>query len=138
MVDTIKHLLAIGIGTVPGLATGIDDSSAPISGLQKVFLEDYGLKKYAPVIIHSQHYSFQNPRPVYYSLQLPTTMSFSPKSNRASSVMVELRELKHVMEILISEILKGHLEVNRTPLFQIAKNVRYSFHHTDPDRSNEN
>lgn len=136
-VDTVKHLIAMGAGFAPGFVTGIDDTSAPITGLQKVFLEDYELKKYFPIILHVEHFITNNDRPIYYSLQMPTTMSFSPKANRASSAMTELRELKHVMEVLLAEILKGSLEINKTPLFHLAKSVKYGFYHCEKDSANE-
>ena len=137
LADTVKHLIAMGDGFSPGLATAIDNSAAPISGLQQVFLEDYGLKKYAPVLMHLHHFSMQTNRPVYYSLETPTTPIFSPRSSRLSSKMVDMRELKHLTEILLSEILKGNLYVEETPLFDIARNVRYKFYHSEKDQLNE-
>lgn len=137
LADTASSLIAIGDGTVPGLATAIDNLSAPISGLQRIFIEDYGLKKYAPVIVHLHHFSTHVNRPVYYSLDTPTTTIFSPRSSRLSSKMVDMRELKHLTEILLSEILKGSLCVEETPLFDIARNIRYKFYHSEKDQLNE-
>lgn len=137
LADTVKHLIAIGDGFSPGLATAIDNLSAPISGLQKVFIEDYGLKKYAPAIMHLHHFSAHTKRPVYYSLETPTTTVFSPRSSRLSSKMVDMRELKHIMETFLSEILKGTLSIEETPLFDIARNIRYKFYHSEKDQLNE-
>ncbi|MES2203885.1 MAG: hypothetical protein V4496_01565 [Pseudomonadota bacterium] len=137
LADTVKHLIAMGDGFSPGLATSIDNLSAPISGLQKVFLEDYGLKKYAPALVHLHHFSSDATRPVYYSLETPTTTIFSPRSNRLSSKMVDMRELKYLTETLLSEILKGTLSIEETPLFDIARNVCYKFYHSEKDQLNE-
>lgn len=137
LADTVKHLIAIATGSMPGFATAIDDCAAPISGFQKVFLEDYGLKKYAPIIMHASHFSLEKKQPIYYSFQMPTTMVFSPKANRASSTMTELKELKYLMEVLLSQILKGHLGVEKTPFFTLANNVRYDFFHTEKDTAKE-
>lgn len=137
LADTVRYLMSIGDGTVPGLTPAIDSSAAPIKGLQKIFLDDYGLKKYAPVIMHPHHFSLNTNRPVYYSLEVPTTTIFSPRSSRQSSKMVDMRELKHITDILLSEILKGTLYVQETPLFDLAKNIHYNFFHSEKDQFNE-
>ena len=137
LADTVKHLITMGDGFSPGLAVAIDNLSAPITGLQKIFIEDYGLKKYSPVLMHLHHFSTDVNRPVYYSLETPTTTVFSPRSNRLSSKMVDIRELKYLTEILLSEILKGTLSVEETPLFDIARNIRYRFYHSEKDQLNE-
>lgn len=134
LADTVRHLIAVGTGSAPAFTPAVDDSAAPISGLQRTYIEDYGLKKYAPVIMHLHHLSTIENRPVYYSFQIPTTTVFSPKSRKLSSTMVELHELKHIMETLLSEILKGHLGVEKTPLYNLASNIRYGYYHSDKDK----
>lgn len=135
LADTVKHLVALGSGSFPAFAPAIDNSAAPISGLQQVFLEDYGLKKYAPVIMHLYHFSQTINRIAYYSFQLPTTTSFSPKSRKSPSIMVEMQELENIVEVLMSEILKGKLGIEQTPLYNIAQNTKYSYYHSDLDKS---
>lgn len=137
LADTVRHLIAIGSGSVPAFVPAIDDTAAPISGLQQVYLEDYGLKKYAPIIMHLHHFSQSKQRPVYYSFQIPTTTIFSPKSRKVSSAMVEIHEVKYIMETLLSEILKQNLEVEDTPLFELAKLVKYDYFHAEKDQSAE-
>ena len=137
LADIVKHLIAIGSGAIPAVAPAINDSTAPVTGLQKIFLEDYGLKKYGPTIMHLHHFAESEKRSVYYSLQMPTTTIFSPKSNRAASAMSDLREIKHIMEILLAEILKGNLEIDKTPLFKLAQDVKYDFYHAENDEMNE-
>lgn len=135
--DTVRHLIAVGSGAVPGFTVALDNDDAPIAGLQRVYIEEYGLKKYAPVLMHLHHFSQADKRKVYYSFQIPTTTIFSPKSRKLSSAMSDLHEVKYIMEILLSEILKGNLEVENTPLFELAKNVSYGFYHTDKDKAGE-
>lgn len=137
LADNLKHLIAIGSGATPALTPAIDDSVAPVSQLQKIYLEDYGLKKYAPVIMHAHHFSLTEKRPVYYSLQMPTSAVFSPKSRKLTSTMVELQELKHIMEVLFSEILKGNMGLEKTPLYAIANHISYDYYHSDKDKLNE-
>src|SRR5258708_4251977 len=83
------------------------------------------------------HFSAMNKKLLYYSLQIPTTTIFSPRSNKASSTMTELRELKHIMEVLLEEINRRNLGIERTPLFQLAQNVKYNFYHTEKDKRDE-
>lgn len=137
LADTIKHLIGIGTGEIPGLKPATNDIVAPVSGLQKAYLEDYGLKKYMPVIMHLHHFSLEQSIPVYYSLEMPTTAYFSPRSSAALSKMVDMRELKHILEAFFSETLKGNLMIEKTPLYYLAKNVCYDFYHRDNDQYSE-
>ena len=136
LIDTAKHLFAMGEGSAPGFSPSCDNTAAPISGLQKVYLEDYGLKKYIPVIMHLHHITPKDTA-VFYSFQIPTTTAFSPKSKKISSAMSELQELKQVMEILISEIVKEHLGVEQTLLYNLAKNIQFEYYHSDKDKRGE-
>jgi hypothetical protein len=137
LADTVKHLVAIGGGAVEAFCPAIDNSAAPIQGLQQVFIEIYGLKKYAPIIMHMHHFSLKENRPVYYSLQLPTTTIFSPKSRKLSTLITELDEVKYIMEVFLAEVLKENLEVEGTPLYELAKNVRYNYFHSEKDKHGE-
>jgi hypothetical protein len=135
LADIVRHLIAIGSGAVPGFAPAIDNSVAPVSGLQRVFLEVYGLKKYAPIILHAHHFSQRDHRATYYSFQIPNTTVFSPRSRKMSSAMSDLQEANYIMEVLLAEILRGNIEVENTPLFWLAQHVKYGFYHSDKDKS---
>ncbi len=67
----------------------------------------------------------------YYSFQIPTTMFFSPKSRRSSSIMQDMQEVKYIMNVLISEILQGNLEIENTPLYDLAERIEFNYFHTD-------
>lgn len=137
LADTAVHLMAIGNGVTPAFTPALDDSAAPIKLLKNIFINDYRLKKYAPIIMHMHHFSPKENRPVYYSFQIPTTMIFSPKSNNALTTMSEMRELKYIIETLLEEILNGNLGVSRTPLFELANQIRFNFYHTEKDKTNQ-
>ena len=136
LVDTVKHLIGIGAGG-PGFRPAINNVGAPIEGLQRAFMEDYGLKKYTPTIVHSYNFSLGSNLPVYYSLEMPTTTTFSPRSSKAASKMVDMRELKYIMDIFLSEITKGNLAIEKTPLFDVARQVGYDFYHSFNDPHDE-
>lgn len=136
LADTVKHLIGIGTGG-PGLKPATNNTAAPIEGLQRTYIEDYGLKKYTPTIMHTHHFNLKENEAVYYSLETPTTTIFSPRSSRASSRMVDMRELKYIMQTFLSETLKGNLMMEKTPLYNIAQSVSYDFYHSDNDQFNE-
>lgn len=136
LVDTARHLISLGLGGIPGFKPAMDNVAAPVSGLQKTYIEDYGLRK-IPTIMQPHHFSGLPSDRVYYSFEMPTTAIFSPRSSNGVTRMVDLRELKYIMDKLITEILNGHLMVEKTPFFKLAKNIKYNFYHTDPDQHNE-
>jgi hypothetical protein len=136
LVDTAKHLVNIGLGGAPGFKPATNSIAAPILGLQQVYIEDYGLKK-LPIIMQLQHFSEHSLDRVYYSLEIPTTPIFSPRSSNGVSRMVDMRELKYLLDTVLSEIQSGHLMLEKTPLFALAQNVKYNFYHVDVDQYNE-
>ena len=138
LMDTVRHLFAIGIGSVPGFGVAIDDSMAPVSLLQKIYLENYGLKKYVPTMMHTVNFDMDTRgRPVYYSMQFPTTIEFSPKSRKISSTMGDLSELRHLIRVFMDELAHGKLEIEDTVFGELADKVRFEFFHNKPDRSAE-
>lgn len=134
LADIVRHLIAIGSGAVPGFTPAIDNSAAPITGFQKIYLEVYDLKKYAPVIMHAHHFSPNNSQTAYYSFQIPTTTIFSPRSRKISSTMNDLQETCYILRTLLTEILQGNLQVENTPLFNLAETIGYEFYHSDKDK----
>lgn len=136
LVDTACHLFIIAIGAVPGYAPLCDNDLLPLEQLQKAFVDSYGLKKYIPSIIGPVHYQFeeQPKQPVYYSFQSPTTLSFSPKSRKLASTLFELRELKHIVDIFVSELTKNNNLLADTIISEIAKKIEFKFFHNNTDR----
>lgn len=137
LADTLAHVMAISSGEAPAFVPASDSSAAPIRGLQQVFIEDYRLKKYPPVIMHTHHFSLEENIPVYYSFEIPTTIQFSPRSNSALTTMAELRGIKHITEVLIQEIQAGKLGIERTPLFDLVRNLKINFYHNEKDSTHE-
>ena len=135
--DTVKHLIGIGTGSAPGFKPALDNVPAPIEGLQKVFVEDYGLREYLPVIMYTDGFSSLKPSLIYYSLEMPTTTEFSPVSNRANSKMKDMRELKTILEKFLNQIIDKRLMVEKTPMFKLANEVEYKFYHSNVDQYRE-
>lgn len=116
LTDTIKHLFMIAAGVVPGFAPAINNACAPIDLFKKVYIESYQLDSY-PTIFIPKHFTFDDTsKPIYYSLTLPTTLEFAPKSRKVSSTMNDLSELKHVLNIFLEELQKNKLKLESTSL----------------------
>lgn len=132
--DTFKHIIQIMCGHSPGLAPLIDEELLPLNSLQEVFRECYGLNEIFPTIIGPSYFTpfAVNAEPVYYSLQIPTTSSFSPKSKKAS-VMVELKELYELCSTLLAELRCDEGFCKSTIIQYVAKNIAVSYHHNSED-----
>ena len=137
IVDTARHILHSAIGNVPGFAPASNEDFLPIADIEKPFIESYGMKKYFPTIMHPQHFIYENnPSPVYYSLQFPSTLNFSPKSRAASSMLVEMRELSTILKIFLRELSKSNSSCADTVLGKIANEVTIECIHNQADRKN--
>ena len=135
--DTAKHLIAIAVGAKPGFRVLLDDSIAPVSLFQKVYLESYGLKKYIPSVIGPAYWSKQNTSPIYYSLQYPITYEFSPKSRKVASTLHNLSELKCLLDIFIQALANNQLNVEDTILKQLGKTLHFDYFHNKLDQQKE-
>ncbi len=134
LVDTARHLFTTALGVVPGYAPAIDDEMLPLDFLQDAFVHGYNLKKYFPTIMQPTHFSYENDKdPVYYSLHCPTTYTFSPKSRKVSSTLVDLRELSHIMEIFTCELGKKDTVCSDTIMGKIARDIDFKFFHNELD-----
>lgn len=135
LTDTAKHLFSTAIGATPGYIPALDDDALPLHILQKVFVESYGLKKYFPTIMKPSHFRFDKENlPIYYSLHLPATHVFSPKSRQVSSALLEMRELEHIMKIFLVELSRENSMCFDTIMGKVAKNVKFQFFHNKIDR----
>ncbi len=131
LIDTACHLFALGAGAVSGYAPAIDDNSIPLQLIQHAYVEMYGLKKYIPTIMQPQQFKFEdlNTKPIYYSLNYPSTLSFSPKSRKDSSTIFEMDELMHIVNIFQRELSLENNILSDTIISEVAKNVEFHFFH---------
>jgi len=138
LLDTVKHLIAIGLGTIPGFRVADDSQmTAPTSIIQKAYTDDYLLKKYKPVIMHPDFLIKENnSQTVYYSLNVPTLPEKSPEIKYLPSVMKMLRELKKLMDVYC-DVSSQWSEINVTQLdssyYDFLNDVRYDYFHLDDD-----
>ncbi len=128
LVNTVKHLINLGIGTTPAFAPVIDDKVAPIAGLQTAYARDYALK-YNPTIIATTHMGINKiDKHVYYSLQAPSLLTYAPSASHSHSAMKDIQEIKYLMDILLSR-----LKADDSPSYQLISNINFKYFHTEPD-----
>lgn len=102
LLETIKHLISIACGTIPGFSSTNNNETAPIQLLQDAYVNIYGLKKYAPIILCPQFLSPDCPKkPIYYSLQTPSLPGKLSEDTEFTSTMKALREIKNLMDIFL-------------------------------------
>jgi len=131
LIDTACHLFALGAGAIPGYAPAIDNHCLPLDLLQRAFVERYGLKKYIPTIMQPQIFRFEDEliKPIYYSLNHPSTLSFSPKSRQDSSTIFEMDELMHIVNVFQRELSQENNILSDTVISQVAKMIEFNYFH---------
>ncbi len=135
LTDTVRHLFAIALGDALGFTPAVNDDALPIATLQKIFTHSYRLTKYIPTIMQPSQFDFASDQdPIYYSLQIPTMLSFSPKSREVSSTLFEMRELQHIMYIFQEALADSRGLCNDTILYKVANHVKFSYYHNKQDK----
>jgi hypothetical protein len=136
LVDTARHIFAIALGVVPGYIPSCDDSLLPIELLYNAFTQVYGLK-YLPTLMQPAHFNYEQDKlPIYYSLQNPSTLVFSPKSRKVLNTLYELNELEHIMKAFTAELSNVNTLCSDTALHDAAKNLVFKYFHNEKDKHN--
>jgi len=132
--DTFKHIIDMMTGEMPGFAPLITNELLPLDILQPVFTNHYGLKASVPTVMGPQYFDLGSElaEPIYYSLQFPTTRTFSPNSKK-SSTMSAMRELKDMCDDLLKELIKDNCFCSNTIIQHVAKNIDIEFFHNTED-----
>lgn len=132
--DTAKHLFNIVTGDANAYAPAINDDALPLKCIQQAYTNTYGLTESAPIIMQPTLYNAEKINlPVYYSLQHPSTFTFSPKSSAGDSILSELRELAHITRIYQQAITAPHSLCNDTVMQSATSGTQFDFYHTKWD-----
>lgn len=126
VMDTVRHLLAMAAGAVPGYVPTTDENLLPLSLIQNAYVQAFGLKNQVPTVVSPKNFSFisQDELPVYYSLQNPSTVIFSPKSRRTATMLYNLREIEYITSIFVNDLCKKDIVFET-----VMKNVDFHFFH---------
>lgn len=134
VLDTVKHILKISLGVIPGFSPLTTDDLLPLTILQEIFIESYGLK-HTPTIMGPQHYIFEKDKhPTYFSLQYASPDIFAPTSRTSSSTVFEIRELAHVIEVLQQELSRDDSLCADTVFKDLMRTLEFSYYHNRPDQ----
>ncbi|MCL5261540.1 MAG: hypothetical protein M1561_07755 [Gammaproteobacteria bacterium] len=130
--STVKHLLAISIGEAPGFVPAVDNTAAPITALQNIYIDIYKTK-YAPIIMHPGVIDPKSPHcnPVYYSFSYATLLEFWQKSRLRDSFIDDILEVRNMLNNCIRLITANEYNVANTPLYDGSKNSKFEYFHTD-------
>lgn len=135
LIDTLKHLFAIGLGAFPGYGVATDDTLAPIGFIQKVYEEVYRLNS-APILMQPMHANpLKTDQQLYYSLNVPSLRSFSPKGKKLASKISDMRDLKRITRMISQEIDQNPFNIGegRISLYTLIKHSEFDFYHTEVD-----
>lgn len=134
LTDVVKHLALVAAGILPAFSPSTDDQAAPISGLMKVYLEDYELRTYAPTFMQPHHFSPEGSgQPVYYAMQIPTYLESIPQHRTSVSTRADLVDLIQLMDMFIRELLHSKFHQGETSvIYEKLNNVQFDYFHSDP------
>lgn len=130
--DTVKHLLWLGVGALPGFSPAIDDTAGPINRLKQIYEEIYQLNSYEAIILQPAKFNLNSQRPIYYSLSCPSTIEFSPRSRQDTSKISDLYDVKQLLNKYLNGIRNSNLNLANTPIYDLPNQVAYRFFHTSP------
>ncbi len=128
--DTIKHLLFIATGLVPGFRpVGKDESLMPSEILQNIYSDVYKIKSHLPILMQPGHYYGNlSDQPVYYSLSFPTLIESSLNPRQQPTIMEDLREISYLLEVL-----KDNFSQTDDQLVKIFHDSVFNCFHCDND-----
>lgn len=97
--DTVKYIFLMHQGYVPGfqVSDGSEDY-LPEALIQEAYVQDYKLKRYLPIIMHSS--VWQGGAPLYYSLNLPVILSTAMPDVKHLRKTELLQQIKQVLDRL--------------------------------------
>jgi hypothetical protein len=132
--DTVKHILLLSMGIVPGIAPSNNDESAPINFIQKAFMDTYKIDYYLPIIMQPKYFDpfGKKSTPIYYSLHCPSAMELSPRSADNISTILELYEIKNLLQLYLRKLSSEELNISNTLLSKIPDIVEFDFFHSKP------
>ena len=131
IIDTMKHLIKLGNGNVPGLvpSTQACNEYIPAKTIQECYTNDYGLKDYYPTLfIPSAPSSCQRDPFIYYSINYPTLIHGTPSIREPKKIITELRELNTLFGILLDEVKNSEYST-----YDYLMHVNFTFFHGSID-----
>ncbi len=129
LTDTVKHIFAIAQNNYPAYEIATDNFALPLEAFQAIFTDLYTLKYHPTIMVPG--YLTNTLKSLYYSLEVPTLMSFSPKSRKNLNKLEDLREIKHIIERTIDYLREDRLRIKEA--YRLVDEVNFEYYHTDED-----
>lgn len=128
--DTVRYIIQICLGVLPGYIPATDDSCGPISKIQAIYKDIYNLT-YAPVIMHPEYFSLQNASslPVYASLQHNGALELSLKSSSKKTTLSDLYDIHLLLQKYQNTLKKQEIELSISALTSLGKNIQFKYFH---------
>jgi hypothetical protein len=131
--DQVKHVLSIAAGRSPGFRpSNSSQLVAPTQGLQETFIDIYQLKHYFPTIMHPYTVGTEDNQPAYYSLLFSTVLEGTPHNESSSTIMLDLREIKLLLDTAFERTLASQSKFSMT-----IKNTSFEYFHVEADKFEE-
>ena len=118
------------MGFSQGFYPAHDERAAPIQLIQQAYRDVYKLP-YEPIILHHSHFNLYDPKAhdVYYSLNFPGSVSFSPKAQSKSSLITDLQNLRIMHDHYLRGLKGLDLQLEPTIFADMLKNVTLEYFH---------
>ncbi len=125
-----KSVLMAAVGAVPAFKPASDNTAGPISLLQEVISDIYGLKNYAPTIMQPELFSMFNKNDTaYLSLLIPTAMELPPRTNPHANIIKELVALQSLLSIYLKNIAEKKSYIESSLLDEVPELVDINYFH---------
>ena len=131
----VKQLVITGVGGLPGLSVATDNLSAPIDLLQKIYIEDYGLKHYTPVFMTSHSFSFQDNDPAYFSIQYPNLFETVPLPQNMPSTLSAIPDIRFLLKTF-QERIADDASITDTKIEHFFNHVQLDYFHNREEKTN--
>lgn len=132
--NTIRHLISISLGLMPGFRSAQDETALPLELIQDAYIYGYGLKNYSPIIMQPDHLlSNSSVNTLYYSLQYPTLPERAFELGYETSTYKELCQIEELINIFMRALKNnpGKLTHAEHNFLEVAK---FEFFHNSDDK----
>jgi hypothetical protein len=129
VVETVKHIIKLAMGEVPGFVPVETNDQGPLAGLRDIFLNTYRIRYYLPVFMELNYYN--RSEPIYYSLQRHTFLYHIPERSNANRTVDELMEIRNLIYSFKQQVLENKFPISleNTILYQTLQEVEFEFFH---------
>tara|TARA_R110000868_G_scaffold291709_1_gene552250 strand:- start:16712 stop:18025 length:1314 start_codon:yes stop_codon:yes gene_type:complete len=135
LINTTKHIYELARNSFPGLAFATDDSAGPINLIQDVFVDIYGHLKSSPSMMVPAY--LNDADRIYYSLNIPTLLSFSAETKPINNQLYDLSWIKVLQDKINAYFKKDEFNLSGTPIANLANSVGYQYFHPNPGKHND-